>query len=140
MTGTGGSANLIMLRDTDRSVVDPADDVRGRAVVDSNGADIGKVDDLLLDDEEGRVRFLRVGAGGFLGIGKQHFLVPVDAVASIEPDRVHIDRDRVGLDDVPVYDPDLVREDPAYYANLYGWWGYPPYWGPGYTNPPYPHY
>lgn len=140
MAGTDSSAHLIRLRDTTRTIADPAADVRGRAVVDSNGGDVGTVDDLLIDDQEAEVRFLRVGAGGFLGIGKQHFLVPVDAVAAVEPDRVHISRDRARLSDVPTYDPDLAYDDPAYYAGLYGWWGFAPYWGPGYAYPPFPHY
>ena len=140
MTGTGGPANLIELRDTDKTIADPAADVRNRKVLDSNGDDIGTVDDLLIDDQEAKVRFLRVGSGGFLGLGEQHFLVPVDAVAAIESDRVHISRDRNQLKDVPVYDPDLADDDPTYYSDLYGWWGYPPYWGMGYAYPPYPHY
>jgi sporulation protein YlmC with PRC-barrel domain len=107
--------------------------------VDNNGEDLGKVEDLLIDDQENKVRLLRVGEGGFLGIGKQHYLIPVDAIASIDPERVHINRDRSRLADVPAYDSDLA-DDPAYYASLYGWWGYAPYWGPGYTYPGYPHY
>jgi sporulation protein YlmC with PRC-barrel domain len=139
MTGTGSAGNLIKLGDTGRTVADPDADVRGRKVVDSNNEEIGSVDDLLIDDEEAKVRFLRVGAGGFLGIGEQHLLVPVDAVAKIEPDRVHIDRDRARLNDVPIYDP-AITDDSAYYENVYGWWGYAPYWGPGYVYPPYPRY
>jgi sporulation protein YlmC with PRC-barrel domain len=137
MTGTGSAGNLIKLGDTGRTVADPEADVRSRKVVDSNGEDIGSVDDLLID-EEAKVRFLRVGAGGFLGIGEQHFLVPVDAVEKIEPDRVHIDRDRARLNKVPIYDP--LTDDLAYYENVYGWWGVAPYWGPGYVYPPYPRY
>ncbi len=131
-------ANLYRLSDTYQTVSDPEADVRGRKVVDSNGEEIGTVDDLLIDDEENKVRMLRVGEGGFLGLGKQHFLVPVDAVASIDPERVHIDRDRGRLGDVPIYDPDLAA-DPEYYGQLYGWWGFPPYWGAGYSYPPYPY-
>ena len=127
---------LIRLSDTGQTVADPAADVRGRRVHDSTGEEVGKVEDLLIDDEERRVRFLRVGAGGFLGLGKDHFLVPVDAITSVEQESVTVSRDRARLQDVPVYDPELA-EDPAYYANVYGWWGYGPYWAPGYTYPPY---
>lgn len=129
---------LLPLSETNQTVADPAADVRGRAVVDSNGEEIGTVDDLLIDDQENKVRFLRIGEGGFLGIGKQHFLIPVDAVAVIEDDRVQINRERGHLRDVPAYDPDL-SEQPDYFAGVYGWWGYGPFWGPGYTYPPYPY-
>jgi hypothetical protein len=56
----------------------------------------------------------------------------------VDADRIHFDPDRARLTDVPGYDPELV-EDPAFYANVYGWWGYAPYWGPRYTYPPSPH-
>jgi sporulation protein YlmC with PRC-barrel domain len=139
MSTTDNAGNLFRLSDTSLTVADPADDVRGRKVVDNNGDDIGEVEDLLIDDQENKVRLLRVGEGGFLGIGKQHYLIPVDAIASIDSERVRINRDRDRMADVPTYDPGLT-DDPAYYAGLYGWWGYAPYWGPGYIYPRYPHY
>jgi hypothetical protein len=40
------------------------------------------------------VRFLEVGAGGFLGIGEKHFLVPVEAVTQVTEDRVTIEPER----------------------------------------------
>ena len=137
MTDTERRGNLIKLSDSALTVAEPAEDVRGLAVVDRNGEEIGNVDDLLLDDRENRVRFLQVGHGGFLGIGEEHFLVPVDAVTRIDADHVHVDRTRSDLTDVPGYNPDLA-EAPDYYPGVYGWWGYSPYWAPGYAYPAYP--
>lgn len=139
MTASDVPGRLVPLSESPQTVADPAADIRGRKIYDSNGEEIGKVDDLLIDDDERRVRFLRVGAGGVLGIGKDHFLVPVDVVTSIDPDGVRVSRERAGLSDAPAYDPELA-EDPAYYAGLYSWWGYGPYWTPGYVYPPYPPY
>jgi sporulation protein YlmC with PRC-barrel domain len=130
---------LVSLNDSDLTVGDPAEDVRARKVIDRVGEEIGDVDDLLLDEQEGRVRMIRVAHGGILGIGESHFLVPVDAITSIDDDQVHIDRVQRNLSDVPGYDPQLA-EDPMYYQNVYGWWGYGPYWGSGYTYPGYPTY
>jgi sporulation protein YlmC with PRC-barrel domain len=129
---------LVSLTDTDQTVADPAADVRGRKAFDTNGDDVGTVEDLLVDEEENKVRFLRIGSGGFLGMGRDHFLVPVEAIESVEEDRVTISRDRDRLSDVPAYDPELTY-DPIYYADLYGWWGFGPYWAPGHVYPPYPH-
>lgn len=134
MTGT-----LISLTDSSLTVANPDEDVRGRKMLDRHGEEIGSVDDLLLDDRENRVRFLRVAHGGFLGIGEEHFLVPVDAVTRIDNDHVHIDRERSKLSDVPGYNPDLA-EAPDYYPGVYGWWGYSPYWAGGYAYPAYPVY
>ena len=134
MRDTERRGNLIKLSDSALTVAEPAEDVRGLAVVDRNGEEIGNVDDLLLDDRENRVRFLQVGHGGFLGIGEEHFLVPVDAVTRIDADHVHVDRTRSDLTDVPGYNPALA-EAPDYYPGVYGWWGYSPYWAPGYAYP-----
>lgn len=137
MAQAHSGANLVPLSESDKVVADPDLDVRGRDVVTRDEETIGVVDELLIDDEELRVRFMRVGSGGFLGIGKDHVLVPVDVISRIEPERVRINRDRAGLADVPVYDPDLARQ-PEYYPTLYGWWGATPYWGAGYTYPHWP--
>ncbi|MDP5183385.1 PRC-barrel domain-containing protein [Blastococcus sp. BMG 814] len=136
---TDDIGRLVRLGDTAQTVADPAADVRGRAVVDSDGDDVGRVDDLLVDDQENEVRFLRIGEGGFLGIGAQHYLIPVDAVVAVEPDRIRISRNRDRMAEVPPYDPELEYQ-PDYYAGVYGWWGYAPFWGPGYRYPTYPRY
>jgi sporulation protein YlmC with PRC-barrel domain len=138
MSTTDVRGRRVPLSETDQTVADPDADVRGRDVHDSNGEKIGAVDDLLVDDAELRVRFLRVGSGGFLGIGKDHFLVPVDAITSVDADAVTVSRAREHLDGAPGYDPELAH-DPAYYPGVYGWWGYGPYWTPGYTYPPFPY-
>ncbi len=130
---------LFRLSETTRTVADPAADVRGRTVVDSNDEEIGRVDDLLVDDQEIKVRFLRIGEGGFLGLGKQHYLIPVDAIVAIEDDLVRINRERGHLSDAPAYDPELA-EEPTYYAEVYDWWGYGPFWGSGYNYPPFPYF
>lgn len=133
---TGDS--LVRLSETTLTVADPRSDVRERTVVDANGDDVGTVDDLLVDHAEHRVRFLRVRHGGFLGIAAEHFLVPVEAVGSVTDDTVHLDRDRGRLADVPRYDPE-VEDDPTYYDSVYGYWGYPAYWAPGYVYPLFPY-
>lgn len=138
MSGTDIAGRLVRLSGSDRIVADAAADVRDRQAVDSNGEQIGRVEDLLIDDTEDRVRFLQIASGGFLGIGKDHVLVPVEAVEAVGPEQVRISRDRSALGKAPVYDPELT-EAPAYYADVYGWWGYSPYWTPGYVPPPYPY-
>jgi hypothetical protein len=119
------TGTLLSLTDSSLTVANPDEDVRGRKVHDRQG--------------ENRVRFLRVAHGAFLGIGEEHFLVPVDAVTRIDYDHVHIDRERSKLSDVPGYNPSLA-EAPDYYPGVYGWWGYSPYWAGGYAYPAYPVY
>lgn len=131
---------LVHLSDTDFTLASDDEDVRGRDVVDRNGDEIGEVDDLIIDPDELHVRFLQVAAGGFLGLGEDKRLVPVDAVTSID-DKVHLDKDGTHVAGAPGYDPDLVRERPqTFYEGLYDYYGYSPFWAPGYIHPPYPYY
>jgi sporulation protein YlmC with PRC-barrel domain len=73
-------ATLMRLSDTELTVADPAEDIRGRTVLDHNGEEISDVNDLLIDNHEKRVRFLAVASGGYLGLGQTKFLIPVDAI------------------------------------------------------------
>lgn len=129
---------LHKLSDTNLLVADPVEDVRGNKVVDRSGDEIGSVDDLLIDDREKKVRFLQIASGGFLGIGETKFLMPVDAVTKIVADTVYIDKTREHVAGSPRYDPDLI--DDPYLNNVYGYYGYAPYWTPGYVYPAYPYY
>jgi sporulation protein YlmC with PRC-barrel domain len=138
MRDNANTDTLIRLGDTDLQIADPNEDVRGRKVVDRNGDDIGHVDALMVDQRERRIRFLRVASGGFLGIGERTFLIPIDAVVRVTPDEVRIDQTRQHLIGAPVYDPNLTyRRD--YYNDIYNFYGYAPYWAPGYVYPPYPY-
>jgi sporulation protein YlmC with PRC-barrel domain len=71
----------------------PEDDLRGKDVHDPHGQRMGRVEDLYVDRQEREVRFLEVGAGGFLGIGERRFLVPVEAVRKVSEDRVIVEPD-----------------------------------------------
>jgi sporulation protein YlmC with PRC-barrel domain len=122
---------LIDLDDTDFIVRDPQEDVRGQTVVDAAGEEIGKVDGLLVDEEEHRVRFLQVGSGGFLGLARKSRLIPVEAVTSAHAD-VHVDTTRQTIASSPAYDPELVE---ARIEDYYAHYGFPPFWSLGPVPP-----
>lgn len=127
------------LSQSDLVVRDPAEDIRDRAVYDRSGDEVGTVNDLIIDRDESKVRFMRIGAGGFLGIGEDTFLVPIDAITGIDDDGVHIDQTREHVAAGPKYQPNLVTEM-SHYGDVYGYYGYAPYWGAGYAYPAYPYY
>lgn len=137
---TKEARKLLKLGESDLTIADPEADVRGRTVIDSAGEEIGKVDDLLFDDVESRVQMLSVERGGFLGIGADHFLVPVDAVTGVTDDEVRIDRERSRLTDLPGYDPAVAADESRHYHDVYDWWDFPGYWDPGYAYPAFPRY
>ncbi|WP_306362630.1 PRC-barrel domain-containing protein [Nocardia sp. CC227C] len=128
---------LIDLDDTDLTLRDPAYDIGNRTVFDSEGTEIGEVDGLVIDESERRVRFIRIGSGGVLGIGQTKRLVPVEVIVGIEGKSVHIDRTKQHVTDSQPYDPPLV-DAPTFYETLYGQYGYPPFWGAGISRYPTP--
>lgn len=132
------TSTLRRLGDSGLTVADPNEDVRGKRVIDSWGEEVGKVDDLLIDDRERKVRFLRVASGGFLRIGESHSLLPVEAITAITDDEVRVSQARDRIAGAPRYDPALADE--GYWGGLYGYYGYPPYWAPGYVPTMYPYY
>jgi sporulation protein YlmC with PRC-barrel domain len=88
---TRAGIGLVRLGDSDFVPANPEDDLRRKDAYDAQGQRIGSVEDLYIDRKEREVRFLEVGAGGFLGIGQKRFLVPVEAVTQVTEDRVTIE-------------------------------------------------
>ena len=131
-------ARLVRLSDTNLTLADPVEDIRGLKAVDAAGEELGSIDDLFIDEPDRNVRFLEISSGGFLGLGATKFLIPVDAITRIADEVVHINQSRERVAGAPQYDPTLVEEH--YVSNVYSHYGYPPYWGPDYRYPPYPYY
>jgi hypothetical protein len=94
---------------------------------------LGKVDDLLIDAAERKVRMLRLEHGGILGLGATPSFVPVDAITAVD-DVVHVGESREHVTGSPRYDPDLVNANELY-AELYRHYGYTPLWGSGNVAP-----
>ncbi|WP_369831104.1 CBS domain-containing protein [Cryobacterium sp. M15] len=130
---------LVKLSESDETIAREDEDIRGRAVKDKVGSDIGKIDDLLIDETERKVRFIEVASGGFLGIGRDKAFIPIDAIVAITDNEVQIDQIREFVASAPAYDPDLVRER-EYYGGVLGYYGYGPFWGADYRYPDYPNY
>lgn len=135
---TAQASIMVKLSDTTLAFADQGEDVRGRKVYDNNGEEIGEVSDLFIDQAEAKARFLEVSSHGFLGLGKTIFLIPVDDIASISSDEVRISKTREHVAGAPTYSPELL--DRQFVTNMYGYYGYSPYWKEGYVRPSYPYY
>ncbi|WP_016693502.1 PRC-barrel domain-containing protein [Rhodococcus rhodochrous] len=125
---------LIDLDEGEMMLLNPHEDIRGRRVYDRDGEQLGDVDGLLVDEAEQKVRFVRLGSGGFLGIGKTKRLVPVDAITRVEDSGVHIDRTKEHVAGSEPYDPTVLPAS-DFYQRLYTHYGYPPFWAHGYMYP-----
>jgi sporulation protein YlmC with PRC-barrel domain len=122
---------LVSLRDSNLALADPADDLRGMTVVDPHQHRVGTVEDLVVDDDERRVRMLVVVSGGILGLGVSTRLVPVDAVIKVD-DRVHLAVSHTQVHDATYDDAvDATRG----YRDICATYGYPPFWASGDVHP-----
>lgn len=115
---------LVKLSDSDFRLEEPEEDLRGKDVYDRDGDQIGSVEDLYVDTEEREVRFLDVGAGGFLGLGEKHLLIPLEAVTDHDGDRVNVNRHRDQVLGSPPFDAGVVPTT-DYQRGLYDYYGYP---------------
>jgi sporulation protein YlmC with PRC-barrel domain len=130
-------ATLVKLRDSDQTVADRANDIRGRQVVDTDQQTVGKIDALLVDDKENKIRFLEVASGGVLGFGQAKSFIPIDAITKVTKDEVHINQSAENVAVAPLYDPTLVDQK-VFYENTYGHYGVTPFWNANYEYPVYP--
>jgi sporulation protein YlmC with PRC-barrel domain len=118
---------LVKLSDVGQTIAEEDEDIRGRVVQDRQGANLGRVDDLLIDSARGKVRMLRIEHGGILGFGAKASFVPVESIVRIAGEAVHIDQTRERVAAAPTYDPDVIAL-PAAYGPLYGYYACPPFW------------
>ena len=118
-------SNLVKLSETDLRLEEPWQDFRGLDVYDNTGEQLGSVEDLFVERETRLASFLIVSAGGFLGMGKKHFLIPVEEVRrEVSEERVTLNQDRDKVLNSPEFDPgvgvpnpDLQRAIEAYYGH-----------------------
>ena len=125
--GTGPQPNLVNLNDTDLHLDEPWQDLRGLDVYDFNDDKIGAVEDVYVDREQRQARLLDVSAGGMLGIGTKHFLVPVEEVKrAVNEKRLTVEHPKEKVMESPEFDPDeggpkldLQRAVYAYYGQSF---------------------
>ena len=117
--------NLVKLSESENiRVQEPWQDIRELDVYDISGEQIGSVEDLYVDREAQHPRFLDVAAGGFLGLGKKHFLIPVEEVSrDVGEERVTVTVPKEKVLNSPEFDldvgapaADLQRAIDAYYG------------------------
>jgi hypothetical protein len=80
----------------------PQRELRQRGVFDSKGSLIGYVDNVYVDDD-GNYWFVDVATGGFMGLGKKHRLVPVEAIAEGDPGSITLTVDQQTIESAPTF-------------------------------------
>jgi sporulation protein YlmC with PRC-barrel domain len=118
-------SNLTKLSETDLPLEEPWQDIRELDVYDNRDEQIGSVEDLYVDREARQPRYLLVSAGGFLGLGKKHFLIPVEDVSrDVGEERVTVTQPREKVVNSPEFDPDIGVPNPDLQRAIDAYYGH----------------
>lgn len=84
-----------------------ASTITGNEVYNLQDQKLGKIQDLMLDTAEGKIRYAVLASGGFLGMGDSLFAIPWKALKlDMEHERFMLDLDAERLKNAPGFDKD----------------------------------
>ena len=107
-----------------------ADTIKGDKVVNRAGEDLGKIEELMIDLQDGRVAYAVLSFGGFLGMGDKLFAIPWKAFSL----RLHehaflLDIPKETLEKAEGFDKDnWPITNREWLSTLYSYYGYQSYW------------
>ena len=106
-------------------------DIRSDHVRNAAGEDLGKIEELMIDVNTGRVAYAVLSFGGFMKMGNKLFAIPWEALQLDAQNKQFIlNVDKTRLENAPGFDkdnwPDMA--DPRFGTTLYQHYGYKPYW------------
>lgn len=101
------------------------DDVKNSA-----GENLGKIEDLMLDVDNGRISYAVLSFGGFLGMGNKLFAIPWSALdLNTEEKCFYLNVDQKQLENAPGFDkdhwPNMV--DPEWSRSVHSYYNTTPY-------------
>ena len=109
-----------------------ASTIKGDKIVNRAGDDIGKIEELMIDLQNGRIAYAVLSFGGFMGMGDKLFAIPWQALSLRLHDKSFtLDIPKDVLEKAEGFDKDnwpLTREK---LSSAYTYYGYQPYWQTG---------
>src|SRR5262245_60483688 len=95
------------------------------------GEDLGKIEEVMIDMETGRVAYAILSFGGLWGLGSKWVPVPWDAVALQPNEKVLLLKiDKEKIEKAPNFEASTLPElaNRQWGAVIHTYYGYPPYW------------
>ena len=105
--------------------------VIGSKVVNQQAEDLGKIEDIVVDVEAGRIAYAVLSFGGFLGMGDKYFAIPWEAFRfNVTDKRAKLNVDKKLLENAPGFDKDKWPNmtDASWGNQIFSHYGYRPYW------------
>jgi sporulation protein YlmC with PRC-barrel domain len=100
----------------------------GKPVQNLEGKNMGKIEDLAIDELEGDIRYAVLSFGGVLGLGEKYFAIPWEAL-TLSNDRKHfvLDLEEKVLAQAPGFNKDKWPDfaDPEYHVTIYEFYNVP---------------
>ena len=95
---SGGKANEPVRILTARSIL-------GDKVLNKSGEDLGKIEDIMLNIDEGNIEYVIIAFGGFIGVNEKYFAIPF-ALLKVDPDkeRFILNQSKETLDNAPGFE------------------------------------
>jgi sporulation protein YlmC with PRC-barrel domain len=107
-----------------------ASSIKGEKVVNKAGENLGKIEELMIDLQDGRIAYAALSFGGFLGLGGKLFAIPWQALQlKLHEHTFVLDVPKHVLEDAEGFDKDhWPVTNREWLATMYRYYGYQPYW------------
>lgn len=134
-TSSGGGAQIVGsgVGEGPGPNVMAASTLDGNEVMSSDGEHVGKISDIMLDVQSGRIGYAVLSEGGFLGIGATLHAIPWNAL-TLDTDQkcFHVDITAQQIKDEPGFDKDHwpSMADITWGSELHRYYNRDPYWSP----------
>src|ERR1700749_4200527 len=105
--------------------------VIGSKGVNQQNEALGKIEDIVIDADAGRIAYAVLSFGGFLGLGDKYFAIPWEALRfSLTDKRALLNVDKKLLENAPGFDKDNWPNmtDAKWGNQIFTHYGYRPYW------------
>ena len=106
-------------------------DITGDRVRNAAGENLGKIEELVVDVNTGRVAYAVLSFGGVLSLGNKLFAIPWEAL-QVDPKNKEfvLNVDKTRLENATGFDKDNWPNmaDPTFGTTIYRHFGYKPYW------------
>ena len=108
-----------------------ASSIIGTKVVDPKAESLGDIKEIVIDPSTGRVAYVVVSFGGFLGMGEKLFAIPFSSFEYNLANNeyvLHVPKER--LENAPGFDPEHwpSMSDEKWNRDVYKYYGRSPYW------------
>ena len=101
-----------------------ASSIIGDKVENKKGESIGKIKDVMLDIREGKIEYVVIESGGFLGLGEKLFAVPFQSLKlNTDNEDFILDVEKSFLESAPGFNKEHWPETNKHYSDVNNYWG-----------------